>query len=203
MAKFNSLTPGRLEWNLISVIFSLILVNGGWGIKCETALRCMSLNLTEDKSTLVKVMAWCRQATSHYLSQCWPRSLPSYGITRSQWVNGGCSSKTTLKPMDRNKLSITCSLQTTHSLPSWVSYGVFIVIIRGMIGRIQLTEFRMSGEVLYLGWFLFLFAEHEYSWFMSLVIIWSLFCKVLFNSLTHCGLVVPYGDIDLGQHWFR
>ena len=21
--------------------------------------------------------------------------------------------------------------------------------------------------------------------------------------LTHCGLVTPYGDIDLGQHWFR
>ena len=24
-------------------------------------------------------MAWCRQATSHYLSQCWPRSMSSYG----------------------------------------------------------------------------------------------------------------------------
>ena len=27
-----------------------------------------------DKSTLVQVMAWCRQATSHYLSQCWHSS---------------------------------------------------------------------------------------------------------------------------------
>ena len=32
------------------------------------------------KSTLVQVMAWCRQAPSHYLSQCWPRSMSSYGI---------------------------------------------------------------------------------------------------------------------------
>ena len=32
-------------------------------------------------------MAWCRQATSHYLSQCWPRSLSPYGVTRPQWVN--------------------------------------------------------------------------------------------------------------------
>ena len=32
-------------------------------------------------------MAWCRQATSHYLSQCWPRSMSPYGITRPQWVN--------------------------------------------------------------------------------------------------------------------
>ena len=27
--------------------------------------------LTNEKPTLVQVMAWCRQATSHYLSQCW------------------------------------------------------------------------------------------------------------------------------------
>ena len=31
-------------------------------------------------------MAWCRQATSHYLSQCWPRSMLPYGVTRPQWV---------------------------------------------------------------------------------------------------------------------
>ena len=47
----------------------------------------MSLNLIDDKFTLVQVMAWCHQATSHYLSQCWPRSLPQYGVTRPQWVN--------------------------------------------------------------------------------------------------------------------
>ena len=31
-------------------------------------------------------MAWCRQATSHYLSQCWPRSMSPYGVTRPQWI---------------------------------------------------------------------------------------------------------------------
>ena len=31
-------------------------------------------------------MAWCRQATSHYLSSCWTKSLSSYGVTRSQRV---------------------------------------------------------------------------------------------------------------------
>ena len=41
-----------------------------------------------DKSTLVQVMAWCCQATSHYLNQCWPRSPTPYGVTRSQWVKG-------------------------------------------------------------------------------------------------------------------
>ena len=33
------------------------------------------LGWTDDKSTLVQVMAWCWQATSHYLSQCWPRMV--------------------------------------------------------------------------------------------------------------------------------
>ena len=59
-------------------------MNGGWGISYEIALTWIPL--TEDKSKLVHVMAWCRQATSHYLSQCWPRSLSPYGVTRHQWL---------------------------------------------------------------------------------------------------------------------
>ena len=23
------------------------------------------------------------------------------------------------------------------------------------------------------------------------------------NELTHCGIMMPYGDIDLSQHWLR
>ena len=38
---------------------------------------------------MVQVIAWCCQAPSHYLSQCWPRSILRYGITRPQWVNTG------------------------------------------------------------------------------------------------------------------
>ena len=83
----NSLAPGKFEWNFRYLIFQIISVIDGWVISCELALRWMSLNLTDDKSTLVQVMAWCRQATSHYLNQCWPRSPTPYGITRPQWVN--------------------------------------------------------------------------------------------------------------------
>ena len=57
----------------------------GWGICCGVALRWMSLDHT-DKSRLVQVMAWCHQATSHYLSQCWHRSMSPYGITRHHWI---------------------------------------------------------------------------------------------------------------------
>ena len=47
----------------------------------------MPLDRTDDKSTLVQVMAWCHQATSHYLNQCWPRFMSPCGVTRPQWVN--------------------------------------------------------------------------------------------------------------------
>ena len=83
----NSLTPGRFQFNYRYVIFKLTLVNGHWGISYEIALRWLPLDLTDDKSTLVLVMAWCRQATSHYLSQFWPRSMSPNGVTRPQWVN--------------------------------------------------------------------------------------------------------------------
>ena len=82
----NSSAPGRFWWNFRWVIFKLILVIDDWFISFEIALRWMSRDLTDDKSTLVQVMAWCRQATSHYLSQCWPRSMSPYGVTRPQWV---------------------------------------------------------------------------------------------------------------------
>ena len=83
----NSLAPGKFEWNFRYLIFQIISVIDGWSISCELALKWMWLNFTDDKSTLVQVMAWCRQATSHYLSQCWPKSLSPYGVTRPQWVN--------------------------------------------------------------------------------------------------------------------
>ena len=83
----NSLAPGRIECSSRSVIFKLIQVIGDWDISYEIALILMSLDLTDDKSTVVQVMAWCHQATSHYLSQCWPRSMSPHGVTGPQWVN--------------------------------------------------------------------------------------------------------------------
>ena len=84
-----SLNPGKFEWNFRFLIFQIISVIDGWGISCEHALIWMSFDLTGDKSTLVQVMAGCRQATSHYMSQCWPRSMSPYGVTRPQWVLNG------------------------------------------------------------------------------------------------------------------
>ena len=85
--KMNSLVPGKFEWNFRHVIFKQILVIDGWGISCKIALIWMSLDFTDDQSTLVQVMAWCHQAASHYLDQCWPRSISPYGVASPQWVN--------------------------------------------------------------------------------------------------------------------
>ena len=79
--KFNS-APRKFEWNFRQVIFKQIFAIDGWGISCEIALIWMSMDFTDDQSTLVQVMAWCRQATSHYLSQFDPdiwRHMASLG----------------------------------------------------------------------------------------------------------------------------
>ena len=52
---FNSLAPGRFQFNFGKKIFKLTLVNGGWDISYEIALRWMPQDLTEDKSTLIQV----------------------------------------------------------------------------------------------------------------------------------------------------
>ena len=44
-------------------------------IQAYSTLEWMPEDLVEGKSTLVQVMAWCRQTASHYLSHCSPRSM--------------------------------------------------------------------------------------------------------------------------------
>ena len=77
------------DLNVILKMQSSILVYfiGIFKSSYDNVLKWMPQDLTDDKSTLVQVMAWCRQATSNYLYQCWPRSPTPYGVTRSQWVN--------------------------------------------------------------------------------------------------------------------
>ena len=61
-------------------------MNDTWRITSETALRWTAQDFTNDKATLVQVMAWCRQTTSYYLDQCrqnnWCYSLMQFFITR-------------------------------------------------------------------------------------------------------------------------
>ena len=69
-----------------NLIFNLVLLIGIFKSSNDNALWWMLQDLPDDKSTLVQVMAWCCQATSHYPSQCWLSSLSTYGIARPQWA---------------------------------------------------------------------------------------------------------------------
>ena len=65
----------------------------------------MPQNLIDEKSALGQAMAWCHQATSHYLSQCWSRSMLPYGITSSVGnSHGSASPRPTTLQKDRELL---------------------------------------------------------------------------------------------------
>ena len=90
---FEPARQGLTHWSLgdMAVIekvyfFKLIVHNNNLGAHCEIAIMWMPQNLIGEKSKLVQAMAWCRQATSHYLSQYQPRSMSPYVVTRPQWV---------------------------------------------------------------------------------------------------------------------
>ena len=52
----------------------------------EMAFRQMSHSLTDDKATLLQVMTWNCQTTSHYPNLCWPSSVTFRDVTRGQRV---------------------------------------------------------------------------------------------------------------------
>ena len=80
----NALAPVMFEWNFR--FRRLILLIAGCGISCEILLGWMPLDLTCDNSPMAEVMAWFLQTTNHNLSQCKPRSMSPYGVTRPQCV---------------------------------------------------------------------------------------------------------------------
>ena len=127
---------GRFEQIFRQVIFQLISVTDGWGISCKIALRWMPLDLTDDKSTLVQVMAWCHQATSHYPSQCWPRSMSPNGVTRPQWVN-------------YHKVTDMLRLHCSQSLKCFFWFRLSGASYRGWVVQVIVAEW---GIYVWLNW---------------------------------------------------
>ena len=82
----NSLVTGRCRCNFKNVFSSSFNVMISRAILCEADLRRVPQDPIDYKSKLVQVMAWCHQAPSHYLNQCWTRSLMQCDVTRPQWV---------------------------------------------------------------------------------------------------------------------
>ena len=79
----NSPAPGICGGNFKSILFKLVAQNR-LAPGCEISFRWMPHNLTNDKSTLVQVMTWCRHTTNHYLSKYWLRYMsPCMSVAHS------------------------------------------------------------------------------------------------------------------------
>ena len=121
--QINSLVPGRTECDSKNGIFNLVLpclLIGIFRYSHDSALRWMPQDLTDDKSTLVQVMAWCHQATSHYLSQCWLSLLSPYGIIRPWWVKRKCCKN----PLAWLSVLLVLDLGAMGYIESWLNPGV-------------------------------------------------------------------------------
>ena len=84
--------PNKLDYSISSIWRVYFLISEHMlGIRftsnlCKIALRWVPKNTFADKSKFVQIMSWCRQATSHCLSQCWPISIVPKDVTAPQWV---------------------------------------------------------------------------------------------------------------------
>ena len=70
-----------LQVNFSISFFKLI----SWALPVE--LVSAEQTTFDHRPTLVQVIAWCYQATYHYLSQCWSRMMSPFGVTKPQIVN--------------------------------------------------------------------------------------------------------------------
>ena len=75
-------------WNVAVILKGMTFRQILWNIifHWEIAFRWLPQNLTNESSTLAQVIAWCRQATSHYMSQSWPICKLLYDVSRPHWV---------------------------------------------------------------------------------------------------------------------
>ena len=93
---------------------------------CEIAFMILSQDPNLDYSTSVQVMAWCRQATSHYLHQCWPTSMSPYGVIRPQWVDTALDRIAWYKTLRHEQMAAV--LQTILWIAfSWIKIIVFLL----------------------------------------------------------------------------
>ena len=130
-------------------------------------------------------MAWYRQAASHYLSQCWPRSLSPYGVTRPQWVK-----ITTISPRGQRVRWLTCLPFCLHSVGlGWARWR-------------ELSSF---------DWLVFLVSRvHTQLGFLGGMIIITLQCTVqvcilkqLVTGLTFAKLHIFYPNFQRGSNFTK
>ena len=152
-------------------------------------LRRIPQDLTDDKSTLVQVMAGCRQATSHYQSQCWPRSMPQCGVTRPQRVNDTNLARK-VHCYDWLIEQMTCCCLSWHNTASYLSSD-------GNIKRRYMHIFMLPLKCNFIWIRLFSFDGVTYNSIVQKLILTlhkrqnrGAFCKTPFQFLDHDSVYV-------------
>ena len=118
-------------------------------------------------------MAWCHQATSHYFSQCWPRSMSPYGVTGPQWVNTIIDHDT----FWHHNRSFAKAWQTSHMIGSfWMREG-------GQSSSPHIQNLAVTFETLWL--FSALATCHTKQFFLVLTLThWAQVMHICISKLT-------------------
>ena len=109
MLDYQSLTYwplGKIA-TILKVSFSNSLYTGvAWPLAVKLLSGWIPQNLTNEKSKLVQVIAFCHQPTECYVSQCWPKSL-SQDHNELNHMHYGSKKKTIVsKPKNSRCLSL-------------------------------------------------------------------------------------------------
>ena len=99
-------------------IFNLVSLIGISGSAYDNTFRWMPQD-EDDKSLLVQVMAWCCQATRHYLKLCWPK-LYCHHIT---WLGHHRLINVDEKGVFKNNLYITAHLFFNGTLVKLLAFS--------------------------------------------------------------------------------
>ena len=81
-----TLSPRQNERHFADDIFKCIFLNENIWISIKISLKFIPKCPINNIPALVSIMAWRRQATSHYLNQWWSSQLTHICVTRPQWV---------------------------------------------------------------------------------------------------------------------
>ena len=81
----NSVLPVRCLHNVINVVFKHIAFINALVFAVALPFGWIPQDLTDQKSMLVQVLAWCLEVRSHYMCECWLNSMSIYDITRPKW----------------------------------------------------------------------------------------------------------------------
>ena len=127
----NLLAPGRCSSIFKYVLFKHFIWTNMWNSICEIVLIWIPMGLIDNKSALDQVMAWCHQATSHYLEQCWPSSATPYGVTRPQWVNS----------LRRHKIDAILQTTFSNAISSMKMFEFWLISRWSLFLKVQLTIF--------------------------------------------------------------